>query len=171
LQIVDPEASAVPLFANLNDADPVVIEAVSEARRTLPQFLDAASDMKFSPATYLVKVPFIDRSKTGEAALVQTSETAASHPTLPICHLWLRVTSVLGDLLFCSVGEAPDALHLERFTSFVVASESIEDWMINHDGTAFGGFSLRIIRSRLGREGQMKFDAHTGIREFRTLVP
>jgi hypothetical protein len=45
----------------------------------------------------------------------------------------------LDDLIFCSVGEAPDALHLKRDASFVVASESIEDWMINHGGTAFGG--------------------------------
>ncbi len=36
----DPD---VPLFADLNDADLALVEAVSEARRTLPQFLDAAS--------------------------------------------------------------------------------------------------------------------------------
>lgn len=168
---MDPEASDVLLFANLNDADPVVIEAVNEARRTLPQFLDTALDMKLPRATYLVKVPFIDRSKTGETALVRTPETAARLPPLPICHLWLRVTSVCEGLLFCSVGEAPDALHLDRSVSFLIASESIEDWMINDGGTAFGGFSLRIIRSRLRKEGQMKFDAHTGIHEFKTLVP
>jgi uncharacterized protein YegJ (DUF2314 family) len=166
-----PELPEVSLFANLNDADPVVGQAVSDARKTLPQFLEAASKMQFSPATYLVKVPFIDRSKTAEQALVRTSQTAAENPTRPICRLWLRVTSVLDDLIFCWVAEAPDALHLKRGTSFVVAGASIEDWMINHDGTAFGGFSLRVIRGRLRKEEQTKFDAHTGIREFRTLVP
>ena len=78
---------------------------------------------------------------------------------------------MLEDLIFCSVAEAPDALHLKRGSSFVIAAESIEDWMINHDGTAFGGFSLRLIRSRLRKEDQMKFDAHAGIREFKTLMP
>ena len=43
--------------------------------------------------------------------------------------------------------------------------------MINHGGTAFGGFSLRVIRSRLCNKEQMKFDAHTGIREFKKLMP
>ena len=55
---MDSEARDVPLFADLNDADPAVVEAVSEARRTFPQFLNAASKMRFSPAIYLVKMPF-----------------------------------------------------------------------------------------------------------------
>jgi hypothetical protein len=42
--------------------------------------------------------------------------------------------------------------------------------MINHDGTVFGGFSLRVIRSRLRNDDRMKFDVHTGIREFKTLT-
>ena len=143
----------------------------SEARRTLPLFMDAASKKRFSPASYSVKVPFIDRSHLGEQAILRTAETAAENPTGPICHLWLTVTSISDDLIFCSVVEAPDELHLKMGDSFVVASESIEDWMINVGGTAFGGFSLRVIRSRLGKEGQMKFDEHTGIRDFKILVP
>jgi hypothetical protein len=168
---MDSETPDTPLFANLSDADPDVVEALAEARRTLPQFLDAASKMRFSGATYLVKVPFIDRSGSGEQALVRTLENAAENSTRPICHLWLGVTSVLDDLVFGIVHEAPDALHLKPGTSFVVASESIEDWMINHDGEAFGGFSLRVVRSRLRNEEQTRFDAHSGIREFKTLRP
>jgi uncharacterized protein YegJ (DUF2314 family) len=167
---MDSNAPDVPLFADLDEADPAVVEAVSEARRTFPQFLDAVSKMRFSPAIYLVKLPFIDRSEMGEVALLSTPEAAAANPTRPTCHLWLSVTSILDDLIFCSVGEAPDALHLKGYASFVVASEWIEDWMINHGGTAFGGFSLRVIRSRLRKEEQMKFDVHTGIREFKTLT-
>jgi hypothetical protein len=34
-------------------------------------------------------------------------------------------------MFFCSVVEAPDALHLKMVDRFVVASEAIEDWMIN----------------------------------------
>lgn len=168
---MDYKALDTPLFADLNDTDPVVLEAVSEARRTLPQFLDAVSKLRFSPAFYLVKVPFIDRSDVKEPALVRTSETAAENATRPTCHLWLSVTSILDDLIFCSVVEAPQALQLKKETSFVVSSESIEDWLINQGGTAFGGFSLRIIRSRLRNEEQIKFDVQTGVREFKTLTP
>ena len=116
-------------------------------------------------------MPFIDRSETGDQALVRTAETEAENPALPICHLWLGVTSVLDDLIFCSVGEAPDAMHLKRDTSFVIASDVIDDWMINHRGIAFGGFSLRVIRNRLHKVEKMKFDEHTGIREFKELMP
>src|SRR5262245_19206765 len=92
-----------PLFAYLDKGDPAIVAAVSEARSTFPQFLDAVSKMRFSSASYLVKVPFIDRSDTEEQALVRTSETAAEYPTPPTCHLWLRFTSILDDLIFCSV--------------------------------------------------------------------
>jgi uncharacterized protein YegJ (DUF2314 family) len=165
------ESSDVPLYAELDENDPAVVEAVKDSIRTFPQFLDAISKGRFSPASYLVKVPFINRSEMEEHALVRNPETAAENPIRPICHLWLIVTSVLDDLIFCSVGEAPDALHLKRGTSFVIASELIEDWTINHDGIAFGGFSLLVIRSRLRQEEQMKFDVHTGIREFKQLMP
>jgi uncharacterized protein YegJ (DUF2314 family) len=158
-----------PLFADLNDADPAVVEAVSEARRTFPQFVDAVSKRLFSPAVYAVKVAFIDRSQVRKEALVRTPETAAENPTKPTCHLWLSVTSIMDGLIFCSVREAPDALQLKSGSSFVVASDSIDDWLINHDGIAFGGFSLRVIRSRFSQMQQKRFDVHTGIREFKTL--
>jgi uncharacterized protein YegJ (DUF2314 family) len=161
----------VPLFADLSEADPAVVEAINEARRTFPQFLDAVSKTRFSQGVYLVKVPFIDRSDLRQQALVRTADIAAENPTRPTCHLWLSVNSILDELIFCTVGEAPDALQLKRGTSFVVASESIEDWMINQDGTAYGGFSLRVIRSNLRKEDKLMFDAHTQIQEFKNLTP
>jgi uncharacterized protein YegJ (DUF2314 family) len=161
----------VPLFANLSEADPVVVEAMNEAKRTFLQFLDALSKMRFSQASYWVKVPFIDRSDIRQQALVRTVETAAEYHSRPTCHLWLSVNSILDDLIFCTVAEAPEALQLTNGTSFVVASDSIEDWMINQDGTVYGGFSLQVIRRSLRKDGQLKFDAHTGIHEFRNLTP
>lgn len=162
---------STPLFANLPDTDSDVLAAASDARMTLPRFLHAVASGRFAGATYLVKVPFVDRSDTAEQALVRTSDTAAENPERPVCHLWLIVTSVLDDLVFCSVGEAPDQLRLKPGTSFVVAGDSIEDWMINDGGEVFGGFSLRVIRNRLGAEARMRFDAHTGIRRFKEIMP
>jgi Uncharacterized protein conserved in bacteria (DUF2314) len=118
-----------------------------------------------------IKIP---RSEIRRSAQPQQSQTKLHLKlSLPAILAFHRNRLKLGDdgLIFCSVGEAPDALHLSKGASFVVAGESIEDWMINHGGTAFGGFSLRVIRSRLCKEEQMKFDVHTGIREFGTLAP
>jgi hypothetical protein len=86
---MDADGLGIPLFANLPDTDPDLVAAVSEAKRTLPRFLDAAASGRISPASYLVKVPFLDRSLTSEPALVRTSDTASENPAQPICHLWL----------------------------------------------------------------------------------
>jgi uncharacterized protein YegJ (DUF2314 family) len=164
------EASKVPLFAELIDTEPEIVEAVSKARKALPSFLCLALKMQLPLATYLIKVPFIDRSDTGEGALVRTERTATANFDRPTCHLWLKVTSVFDDLLFCSVCEAPDALRLAQGTSFVVEISAVEDWMINQNGVAYGGFSLRAIRSRLATEAQADFDAYIGISEFKELT-
>lgn len=168
---MDAGSPDIPLFANVPETDPDVVAAVGEAKRTLPRFLDAAASGRFSAASCIVKVPFLDRSATAEPALVRTSDTACEYPEQPTCHLWLRVTSVLDELVFCSVFEAPDELRLNPGTSFVVASESIEDWMIDQGGEVFGGYSLRVIRNRLGAEARKRFDAHTGIRRFKEVMP
>ena len=160
-----------PLFARLCDDDPELIDAVSVAKRTLPQFLDAFSKRRFPTAVHLVKVPFLDRSNGGDSAIVRTLEIAAQHPTEPTCHLWLTVSSVLEDLIFCSVVESPPALKLTTHDSFVVESELIEDWMINEGSVAYGGFSMRVVRSRLPITERRRFDDCTGIREFKEIAP
>jgi hypothetical protein len=168
---MDSEDTDFPLFANLPDNDPDVIAAVSESKRTLPLFLDLAASGGFSSTRCAVKVPFLDRSATAEPALVCTSATESEFPGNRICHLWLIVTSVLEDLVFCSVFEAPDELQLKPGTSFVVTRESIEDWMIYQGGEVLGGYSLRVIRNRLGVEARKKFDAHSGIVQFKEVMP
>lgn len=160
-----------PIFVNLSDADPALIAAVVEAREKLTQFKAAFSARQFSPAVYLVKVPFVDRSSVGQTSLVATSQVKAENPKLPIAHLWLGVTSTLDDLFFCSVGEAPEQLGLKKGDSFVIAEEVLEDWMIDHQGVAYGGFSLRVLRNRLGEIDRRRFDEHTGISEFKPDVP
>jgi hypothetical protein len=109
---MDADFPNYPLFVNLKDDDPALFPSVQEARRTLPHFLSAASKRPFSSALYLVKVPFFDRSATGDQALVRTSETGSNEPSRPICHLWLKVTSLFDNLVFYSVCEAPPELHL-----------------------------------------------------------
>jgi uncharacterized protein YegJ (DUF2314 family) len=156
-----------PLFVNLRDDDPALLAAVIEAREKLPQFKAAFSAMQFKPAVYVVKVPLVDRSRDGQPALVATSQVMAEHSKRPIAHLWLGLTSIMDDMFFCFVGEAPKQLGLKKGDSFVIAENVVEDWMIDHQGVAYGGFSLRVLRNRLDATGQRKFDEHTGIHEFK----
>ena len=164
-----------PLFANLDDNDPALAAAlaaaVREAEQSLPSFKAAFLERRLWPAAYAVKLPFIDRSQTGEKALVRTPDVVIENPAGPIARLWLSVTSILEDLLFCSIEEAPRELRLNRHDSFVVDTDIVEDWMINQDGVVYGGFSLRLIRNQLSAEGQRQFDDHTGIREFKLELP
>jgi hypothetical protein len=165
------QPSGEPLFAKLRDDDPALLAAVTEARQKLAQFKAAFSAKRLQPAAYLVKVPFVDRSDVGQPSLVGTSSVVAENPTRPIAHLWLAVTSTLEDLLFCSVGEAPKQLGLKKGDSFVIQEERVEDWMIEHQGVAYGGFSLRVLRNRLREIDKQRFDAHTGIHEFKQDLP
>lgn len=160
-----------PLFAHLNDDDPALLEAVDVAKQSLPQFVEAFTKNRFTPAVYLVKVPFIDRDDIGESALVRTPDVTTEYPTQRMCRLWLAVNSVLDDLLFCSVLESPVSLRLAMGASFVIESSLVEDWMINQDGIVYGGFSMRVIRKQLPEHDHRRFDNYTGIREFKQLVP
>ncbi|MAT38067.1 MAG: hypothetical protein CL946_00520, partial [Ectothiorhodospiraceae bacterium] len=62
-----------PLFADLSEADPAVVETTNEARSTFPQFLEAVSKSRFPQAIYFVKVPFIDRSDLRQQAILRTT--------------------------------------------------------------------------------------------------
>jgi hypothetical protein len=168
---MNADVPSEPLFVNLKDDDPDLLLSVNEARRTLPHFLTAASKRPFSSACYLVKVPLLDRSATGDQALVCTAETKSKEPKCPVCHLWLKVESIFGELMFCSVAESPPELRLDVGATFVINIEIIEDWMINHCGEAYGGFSLRVMRNRLTERDRTRFDDHTGIREFKDHLP
>lgn len=160
-----------PLFVNMPDDNPALLAATTEAREKLPRFKAAFSAGKFRPAAYLVKVPFVDKSDRGLPSLVATSQVVADNPKRPVAHLWLTVTSILDDLIFCSVGEAPKKLGLGKGDSFVVQDEIVKDWMINSQGIAYGAFSLRVLRNRLGEIERRKFDEHTGIQEFKQDMP
>jgi hypothetical protein len=160
-----------PLFANLRDGDPALAVARFEAQDRLPQFKAAFPARRFRSAAFVVKVPFVDRSAVGEPALAGTTEVIAENPKRPIAHLWLGVTSIDDDLLFCSVLEAPKPLGLSKGDCFVILEEMVEDWMILHQGVAYGGFSMRVLRDRLGEIEKRRFDEHTGIREFRQDMP
>ena len=88
--------------------------------------------------------------------------------------LYACLVGSLGAPLFADLSEDDHAFAVGEARSkcdcFVVTSESIEDWMIIREGVAFGGFSLQAMRRRLRSEDRMRFDAHTGISEFRKLL-
>ena len=44
--------------------------------------------------------------------------------------------------------------------------EDVFDWMIIEEGTAFGGFTLRLQRERLPESRREDFDSHIGVRSF-----
>ena len=167
----DPHPAGEPLFVNLSDDDPAILASVIEAREKLAQFKTAFSARRFCSGVHLVKIPFVDRSDIGQPALVATSTVVAENPKRPIPRLWLGVTSILEDLFFCSVREAPKQLLLTEGPSFVLEEGMVEDWMITHEGIAYGGFSMRVLRDRLGEIDKQRFDEHTGICEFKRDVP
>jgi uncharacterized protein YegJ (DUF2314 family) len=123
------------------------MQAHRQAKETLPAFHDAFDKRAHDGTGYSVKVHF-PKPDGSEGS-----------------HIWLAVLDCLDDLLFCTPRELPsDFVGLKLGETQLITDERVEDWMIlARDGTAFGGYSLRLIRSRLAAERTDEFDSHVGV--------
>jgi uncharacterized protein YegJ (DUF2314 family) len=113
--------------------------AVAKAKETLWQFIDR------------IKQP----SKTQEyqAIKVKRLQGEIEH------YVWLDVTSVNGEVFECD--RAEDVLASNESGaggSVYVTSKDIYDWMIVEGGLLVGGYSIRVMRSKMDPDQQAKLD-------------
>jgi uncharacterized protein YegJ (DUF2314 family) len=131
------------------------MQAHRQAKDSLPAFHAAFDKRTRDEMDYRVKVHF-PKPDGSEGA-----------------HIWLAVLDCLDDLLFCTPQELPtDFVGLKLGESVVITDERIEDWMfLKRDGTAFGGYSLRLIRSRFPAERRAEFDSYVGVSVWSDSLP
>lgn len=81
--------------------------------------------------------------------------------------LWLLVTAVRSTDFDAEFFEIPPGLEAHRVgeTRRVDHSE-VCDWMVNLDGSLFGGFTLRLHRESLREEDRVQFDRHLGVTRY-----
>ena len=143
-----------PIFMALKGASPEMVDARAQAKQTLPAFRQAIIDRKYPGAFFNVKGYFPEAD-------------GSEGP-----HLWLWVRELNDDGLVCVPFELPkDFTGLKPDQKVLMKDADIEDWMINHDGILYGGFSLRVQRSHVPETEREAFDRFIGVKEYKTEKP
>ncbi|HNY31523.1 MAG TPA: DUF2314 domain-containing protein [Fibrobacteria bacterium] len=142
-----PEMDPGPRFVQFNKQDAEYLETVRRAKETLSDFRR--------------KLPQDGSGLFGAMLKIELTEKDNS------AFIWLINTSIHGDGFVAEMCEVPK--FFQNFSigqSFNIHPDEIVDWMINDDGTIYGGFSLRYHRSKLSDEEKIEFDENLGANKY-----
>lgn len=143
-----------PLFVAVAQQNEKMLQAYSKARETLPQFLSAITSVRFSSATNSVKIKLRDDDHSKELGEDR------------FAYLWVwDVQRTSDNTLEATVGELPKEgiNQLKVGTTLRFEPHDVHDWMIVEGSQAWGGFTLRVIRERMGPQERIQHDEYTGI--------
>lgn len=142
----EPELDAGARLTFSKSGDPAMVRAVSEAQSSLEIF------RQMIPKATLDSPPLI------KARLAEPNYSA---------NMWLLVSRVSDSGFEATLFEVPSEFKTYKLNdSLSVKTEEILDWMINDNGTLYGGYSLRVQRERLGETEKLNFDRHIGVKEY-----
>lgn len=142
---------------NVDRDDPEMSQAHAIAANTVDQFLEHIQ--RHGGHTCAAKLHFRDPDLSQELGEDQ------------FLYMWLTSVDIsdTGNELSGIFFEVPkemlkwhwpgQRLHFER--------EDIFDWFVNDEGSLYGGFTLRVTRSRLPEEERASFDEYTGVKHWR----
>ncbi|RIY11353.1 DUF2314 domain-containing protein [Hymenobacter rubripertinctus] len=120
--------------------DPEMAEAMHKSRKTVNQFLAALSSGDTIAYNFGVKAAFPIPDGTNE-------------------HIWLTDVKASGDSIFGIIDNEPDFTTAVKFGQQVaVHKDSITDWNYTRKGKMVGGYSIRLMRSRMTKEERVQFD-------------
>ncbi|RSK32395.1 YegJ family protein [Hymenobacter metallilatus] len=125
-------------FAPSDDAEMTV--ALYDSRKTVDQFIVALTSGDTAAYNFGIKAAFPTSDGTNE-------------------HIWLTDIQVKGDSLLGTIDNEPEFTTVVKFGQQVaVHKDSITDWNYTRNGKLVGGYSIRVVRSRLNPEEQKQFD-------------
>jgi len=79
-------------------------------------------------------------------------------------HLWVEQITYDGDIFTGVIADVPIYIQRISYLDIVrVAREDITDWMIIEDGRVNGGYTLRVLRSRMSPQERKQFDSENGL--------
>ncbi len=82
-------------------------------------------------------------------------------------YIWLSVVSHTSVGFVGEIFELPSQFKAYSLdTQIVVPDGEVQDWMINDEGTLYGGYSLRYARSKMTDAEKIAFDKHIGVDSF-----
>lgn len=79
-------------------------------------------------------------------------------------NIWLLVVATDEDGFVGRIFELPgDFTQYAKDMELTVPDNEVQDWMINDDGTLYGGYSLRYSRASMDEAERIAFDRHLGV--------
>jgi len=113
-----------PPVLQIDDQDPDLLASVTEARRRLPEFIDAF------------------RRKDGQGFSVKAPVTAGGRTE----HIWIEVDGVTEEQVDGRLGNEPVSLGGMKIGDRVdVALSDVEDWVMVRNGEPIGAFTARTV--------------------------
>ena len=81
--------------------------------------------------------------------------------------MWLVVRSDNKSSFVGEIFELPSEFKEFRVGQTIeITDDEVQDWMINDDGTLYGGYSLRYSRSKMSVADREAFDRHVGVEKY-----
>lgn len=111
--------------------DPKMIEAISQAKKTLPNLLKKIPELRNENIKLMIKVAIPLGDGTRE-------------------HIWLGNIRYLSNKIVGEIGNQPvDALHVSFGQKYTAEFDDVSDWMAIKNGVVHGGYMLRVNLSRM----------------------
>jgi uncharacterized protein YegJ (DUF2314 family) len=130
-----------PPLISFADDDEEMNDAMAKARETVDEFIVALGDPQPSQTDFSIKVGFRD-----------------AHGNEYIC---LNNVTYHDGVFHGTIGNEPETVRSVRYGEPVtVAKDQIGDWMYIDDGKLIGGYTMRVMRSRLAPDKRAEFDAN-----------
>ena len=124
-------------------SDPEMLATVKEARATLSQFLETVQHHDSSSYNFAVKMPFTDGERPE--------------------YIWLGEPAFKNGKWYGTVDNTPDYTHAVKEGERVSFDPTqVTDWNYTRNGELMGGYSIRLLRSRMTPEERAEFDKSTG---------
>jgi uncharacterized protein YegJ (DUF2314 family) len=119
------ERPGSPPVLRMSGDDPRMKEAVAEAQRRWPEFVEAFE--RRSGVNFSAKAPFTDGGQTE--------------------YMWLSVTAIEHGTIYGKLGNEPVNIHhLSHGDAVKVKVEEVNDWMYLREGKVQGGFTIELMR-------------------------
>lgn len=115
-------------------------KAIADARATFQDFEKAFTSNEFDTSKFLIKVKFVTQNRGHE-------------------HMWITSLKKQGKDYYGVLDEEPESTKMVKLGELIkVNKEDISDWLYAAHDTLRGGYTIRVIRRRLSKNEQIKFD-------------
>ena len=128
-----------PGYAQVSDDDKQMDRAVENAQKSLGFFMAVLRAGQSGDTAFEIKKAFVDGDKVEQ--------------------IWIRRVSYDGKKFHGQIDNKPrDVKNIDLGERVIVQPQEVTDWMFLKDGKLMGGYTTRVLYSRLSPEDKAQFD-------------